>query len=875
VSFTQYSAFFECLALHYLCRPSELENTAVFDFYSKYDVCKVTTTNAATLLPFKNTRSFKHPSFNQKTRQFRQGVKEKTTFSIAKVYQFDFPDTATFQGNLLEPDTVINTNMEQYSKFALLLFHSYRKKEDLMLNKSYTTKLRQLVSTGTIKDHALHFLQHMQDSKSNNLRNIPVADELQRITISPGHPQLNTYDSTNDDDSYEDIGQQLHLNDILQHGEEFDEFVDVYDDNNQNYNIVPDTLSFHELRNKGTHDCGSSKLPDFTDEHFSNANNFCVHSVPTPAEAANDSFLTQRVAPSQGLLLKVLFTHSGKQQQSFANITGQQDTVLVCKPNGSAKSIVNWAVKSNLDASQQRAFEIIIGSFVLSYYDNAGEVQEARGRCNTEKRRLRTLVHNNTRKSNQLICFLHGPGGSGKSAVIDLVVLYSQMFCKYLWTDFDPSEKVIVVTAMTGVAATLLQGETTHSALYLNQKKDFDREQIQKWNSAKMVIIDEISFASKLEISLMNKHLRKLKQQLHLRYGGINVIFCGDLRQLEPVGPNKKAIYDDNIPEFRDWINCYIELHGMWRFKNDIRWGRLLKRIRDGKITAKDVNKINAHLSIDCSLPATIRYACYFNAPRDSINTAIFQERLLSCHNAHNHTAGFLLIFSDTITIQDSTKVYRNFTNPKFFWENFGENDIKMNQGMGRMDPVLKLYLGCRVMLPTNINVAAGQANGTQASVLQVLLLHGQQTTVTMLNGIPVASVFASQVHSVILRHTNTRSLPQTFSVTPRAHSFQLKYRKMKATQLPLLLNNATTGHKLQGAGVDKLFVHNWSNVTNWVYVMLSRVTTMTGLYARKLLDTDLSKYALKPSYETMVRKLRKKKPEVLSHDQYANMLTS
>jgi hypothetical protein len=161
---------------------------------------------------------------------------------------------------------------------------------------------------------------------------------LQRITISPGHPQSST---ANDDDSYEDFGQQLHLNDILQHGQEFNEFVDVYDDNTQNYNVIPETLS---LRNKGTHDSGSSQILDFTGENFATATNFCVHNVPTPVEAANDSFVTPRPPPSQGLLLQVLFTHSGKQHQSFANITGQQDTVLVCKPNGLAKSIVNCQI---------------------------------------------------------------------------------------------------------------------------------------------------------------------------------------------------------------------------------------------------------------------------------------------------------------------------------------------------------------------------------------------------------------------------------------------------------------------------------------------------------------------------------------------------
>jgi ABC-type molybdenum transport system ATPase subunit/photorepair protein PhrA len=63
---------------------------------------------------------------------------------------------------------------------------------------------------------------------------------------------------------------------------------------------------------------------------------------------------------------------------------------------------------------------------------------------------------------NQLICFLHGPGGSGKTTVIDLVTAYEN-------NDF--STQTILVTAMTGVAAMILVEETTHSAVYLNQKK--------------------------------------------------------------------------------------------------------------------------------------------------------------------------------------------------------------------------------------------------------------------------------------------------------------------------------------------------------------------------------------------------------------------
>ena len=83
----------------------------------------------------------------------------------------------------------------------------------------------------------------------------------------------------------------------------------------------------------------------------------------------------------------------------------------------------------------------------------------------------------------------------------------------------------------------------------------------------------------------------------------------------------------------------------------------------------------------------------------------------------------------------------------------------------------------------------------------------------------------------------------------------------MKATQFQIIVNNATTGHKLQGSGVQNLFVHNWYYVTNWVYVILSRVKTISGLFLRKKLDNDLSKYLVPRNLTTMLSKLKDKTP--------------
>ena len=48
--------------------------------------------------------------------------------------------------------------------------------------------------------------------------------------------------------------------------------------------------------------------------------------------------------------------------------------------------------------------------------------------------------------------------------------------------------------------------------------------------------------------------------------------------------------------------------------------------------------------------------------------------------------------------------------------------------------------------------------------------------------------------------------------------------------QLPVNDNIATTGHKLQGVTLNHLIVKSWSYATHWVYVALSRVTSLEGL---------------------------------------------
>lgn len=74
----------------------------------------------------------------------------------------------------------------------------------------------------------------------------------------------------------------------------------------------------------------------------------------------------------------------------------------------------------------------------------------------------------------------------------------------------------------------------------------------------------------------------------------------------------------------------------------------------------------------------------------------------------------------------------------------------------------------------------------------------------------------------------------------------------MKGRQFPIVRNSGTTGHKLQGRTVVNIFILGWKYQMNCPYVVLSRVTTMDGVYLQEKLDEDLSHYAVPESLTRM-----------------------
>ena len=509
---------------------------------------------------------------------------------------------------------------------------------------------------------------------------------------------------------------------------------------------LPASHDLTELHNKGTHAGGHEHIAalninnDPTDTAFEVAMNNSTSNTDG-SDMSNNTF-DESSLPSKKDIVSILLTKTTQRMRQLNGITKENEFINLAQANGSVQSIISWGrtIFKN-DTGQCRAFEILVGSFVLSFYRDASgdhDKNAERRMFGKQVRQLKKLVETQKRKSDQLICLLHGPGGSGKTTVIDVVIEYAREYCGYM-EDYTFTSRTIIVTAMTGVAATILLGDTTHSAVYLNQK-EIKAEQIEAWKETRLLIIDEISFACKQDFAKLHRNLRQLKQQLSAKYGGLYVVFCGDMRQLEQVGKGKYPIYQDNCPEFKEWVNCFIELKGLHRFKDDPEWGRLLQRMRDGALTPQDIITLNERVVANgAELPENIRYATYYNRDRDAINAALFEEHCAQMFTMYGHTDDAIMVFSNKLKIRNGSKRYVELKNCHHFWETCGEDNIKMGRSRGRMDPVLRLYQNCRVMLPTNTDVKSGQAYGTQATFEKLVLKPGvTPQTILLSNGTPV-----------------------------------------------------------------------------------------------------------------------------------------
>ncbi len=170
------------------------------------------------------------------------------------------------------------------------------------------------------------------------------------------------------------------------------------------------------------------------------------------------------------------------------------------------------------------------------------------------------------------------------------------------------------------------------------------------------------------------------------------------------------------------------------------------------------------------------------------------------------------------------------------------------------VDLFLKLHIGIPLMMTMNADVSNGIANGTLCYLKAVLFkshMAGVSLSTCCVDGFYVK---ATDVYHLICQQATT---DETFIVQMEENTkvctrnsfndmydlsipfiFKPTFVSMCVSQFPILVNHACTGHKLQGQTKHHLFMSSWSYTKNWPNVMLSRVTSLMGLFLRKPLST-------------------------------------
>lgn len=214
---------------------------------------------------------------------------------------------------------------------------------------------------------------------------------------------------------------------------------------------------------------------------------------------------------------------------------------------------------------------------------------------------LRLIAH--TRQS----VFLTGKAGTGKSTFLRYI-------CKH-------TKKKHVVLAPTGIAAINAGGVTLHSFfklpfrpmlpddpdLSLSHGRIFEffkypKEKRKIITEAELIIIDEISMVRVDIIDCIDRILRVYSGNMRLPFGGKQLLFVGDVFQLEPVVPSDQkeilSLFYANpfffsARVFQEIHLVPIELRKVYR-QTDAAFIHILDQIRNNSARQQELSTLNA-----------------------------------------------------------------------------------------------------------------------------------------------------------------------------------------------------------------------------------------------------------------------------------------
>lgn len=388
--------------------------------------------------------------------------------------------------------------------------------------------------------------------------------------------------------------------------------------------------------------------------------------------------------------------------------------------------------------------------------------------------------------------FITGKAGTGKSTLL-------QYFR-------NTTKKNVAILAPTGVAALNIKGQTIHSffgfkpGITVDSVRKLTARKADMYKNTDVIIIDEISMVRADLLDCIDTFLKYNGKDGSLPFGGMRMIFIGDLYQLPPIVTyNEKKMFKQHYKSeyffeadaFSNFPAEFVELDRHYRH-SDARFIKLLNAVRNNTAESGDLSAINQRLDPSFNPGASEGYITLVPANRlaDELNSAAL-ERL----KGRQHTF-FARLEGD-----------------------FSERSVPA-------DEELNVKPGAQIMLLNNdkydrwVNGSVGSVTSINkdadgADYISVKLLEGSEVKVEK---------HTWEMFKMSYDQTSRRLVPEVIG---------------RFTQYPMMLAWAVTIHKSQGKTFDKVIIDIGSGIfaTGQLYVALSRCRTLEGIVLKKKLE--------------------------------------
>lgn len=410
--------------------------------------------------------------------------------------------------------------------------------------------------------------------------------------------------------------------------------------------------------------------------------------------------------------------------------------------------------------------------------------------------------------------FLTGRAGSGKTTFLHYIK--------------ETTKKRTAVAASTAVAAINAGGVTLHSLFQLipepyipnsNFKinNNYRKDKLDIIRKLELLIIDEVSMLRADLLDCIDNTLQTVRKN-NLPFGGVQVLFIGDMYQLPPVVKKEEWDILGNYYDSPHFFSAqvikrinliYLELKKIYRQK-DINFINILNNVRNSTLTNHDIDLLNTRFIEN-----------YQNSNQEKPVT-------LTTHNSEANeinTRELSLLPGKEYTIQGKVE--------DLFNSNAFPTEIEMH-----------LKEGAQVMLIKN-DLDKRYYNGKLAIITKIESPNNS-------TNLSIEDDFAIYIK---LENSDTEICldPETWDNVTYSYNNESNLLEEKVLgkfiHLPLRLAWAITVHKSQGLTFENLIIDlKRTFTTGQTYVALSRCTSLDGI----ILLSPISQNCIKTDYKAI-----------------------